>query len=132
MNEPQEQQKTEIVDKSIEDHVHSDKKIPQWAKGIAIKNLTARKTFHENKVKELGEHCTEHLKQLLNIYFSGFSDSDEENKISFDLLKKEWIDYVQKANRTQKFVVLHPSAFETEVKRITESNPQFQKKEETE
>jgi hypothetical protein len=116
-------------DKSIEDRVNSDKKIPAWAKDIAIKNFKARKDFHEKKVKELGEGYTEHLKQLLNIYFGGFSESDEENKISFDLLQKEWTTYVQKANRAQKFIVLKIDAFENEVKRITETEEQFKKKE---
>lgn len=116
--------------KTVEDHVNSDPKIPAWAKEIAIKNGKARQAFHEKKVKELGELYTERLKQLLNIYFSQFSESAEENKVSFDLLENEWKGYVQKANRAQKFITLKIDAFETEVKRIVETDDQFKPKEE--
>lgn len=115
--------------RSIADIVNSDPKVPQWAKAITIKNAMARQAFHEKKVKDLGELYTEHLKQLLSIYFNSFSEVPEENKVSFDLLNEDWLQYVQKANRAQKFIVLNVTAFETEVKRITETEDRFKPKE---
>ncbi len=115
---------------TIEDKVYADKKIPAWAKEVTIKNAKARQAFHEKKVKDLGALYTENLKQLLNIYFNSFSELPEENKVSFDLLNAEWLKYVQKANAAQKFIVLNVNAFETEVKRITETDDRFKTPEE--
>ena len=118
------------IGKQIEDKINNDPKIPAWAKAVTIKNAKARQAFHDKKVKDLGELYTEHLKQLLNIYFNSFSEVSEENKISFDVLNADWLAYVQKANQAQKFIVLNVTAFETEVNRITETNEQFKPKEE--
>lgn len=93
----------------------------QWAESVFNKNIQARKDFHEKKCKELGNTYTERIKELLGIYFNGYSEIEEENKVSFNLLNKEWKTYATNANRVQKYVKLKVDIFETEVKRITEN-----------
>jgi len=85
-----------------------------------------RKKNAEKKSAELGKHYTDRFNGYLREYFDGFSESKDENAISYDVLNKSWKKYANEANASQKYVVLRVNSFEEEVARIVKQNVQFQ------
>lgn len=102
--------------------------IPAWKRELELKAFRAREKYMEKKAKELTPAYTARMNELLSLYFDGFSEDPEENKAVYNSLNKEWKNYCNKMNRTQKVVTLRPHAFEEEVKIIVAANPRFQPK----
>lgn len=90
------------------------------------KIIDKRVQLFQRKSKELAKHYTDRFNEYLNAYFSGYIDSKDENKITYDGLNAAWKKYANESNRTQKYISVKPQAFEEEVNRIVSENIKYQ------
>lgn len=101
---------------------------PEWMKQAKKKAYDARQKYVNKKGAEMGKIHLKRLNEMLGIYFDGWSQDAEENKVAYNALNSEWKKYCNRVNATQDIIDLKISCFEDECKIIIAANPQFQPK----
>lgn len=107
-----------MLDKDIQ---AIENKIGRELTPTEIKLYDAKVKRVKAKQKELIKFSGDKLNELLKLYFEtckiGEEDS-EDSKEAFTIINKDWKEFCNKFNRTQKYVTAQWGAFEGNVERI--------------
>lgn len=95
-----------------------------WKEEVQKKVMADRDEQRKKRFSDLAAHFDSKMHTLLDTFFSIYSDVEEENDSTFNLLNKEWMEFTHKANATQKIINVKPDMFAKNVKAVKES-PDF-------
>ena len=94
------------------------KVIPEWQVKIQQKLWEARKKGKDEKFKELADIYNGRLNAMMDMYFTSYSEDEEEDNVSFNIINKEWMTLTQYVNSTQKVIELKADAFSKNVQNV--------------
>src|SRR3989304_1224585 len=95
-----------------------------WKEEVQKKVMADRDEQRKKRFSDLAKYYDSKMNTLLDTFFSIYSDIEEENDSTFNLLNSEWMSFCHKANATQKIIDVKPDMFAKNVKAVKES-PDF-------
>lgn len=108
------------------------KEAPKWVQDVQERISEKRDAIRKEKFDNLAKASEVKLNDLMNLYFMNLTNDSEEQVVTFDILNKEWKDYVYKVNSTQKIISLNHDAFEKNINDILNSEEYKEKLKEKE
>ena len=105
-------------DSLVEIKDKNGKVIPEWQVKIQQKLWEARKEGKDEKFKALAEIYNGKLNAMMDMYFTSYSEDEEEDNVSFNIINKEWMTLTSYVNSTQKVIELKADAFSKNVQNV--------------